>query len=119
MSQKPFRERLSRRRFLSGAAGFVLVSAGASGVEQRPQQSAGFVIASELERCAACERLGGHVLERYNGRVPVLCRCSRPGAVTSMSSTRDDELVWTPTTYHLGPDGRRWHTPYFMGMRLS
>ena len=66
------------------------------------------------------ERLGGHVLERYNGTVPVLCRCRRTArGVPSMCSTRNDALVWTPTTHHKGPDGRLWHTPYFVGMLLS
>ena len=113
MSQEPS---VSRRRFLAGTAGLLMVSVCASSATR----SAGSVVASELRRCTACDRLGGHVLERDNGRVPVLCRCARLSkGVTSMSSTRDDELVWTPTTYHLGPDGRRWHTPYFVGMRLS
>ena len=123
MSKYNFVGKVSRRGFLMGAAGVLGATSVARGYERTGVEhpvSDGFVVGCRLDRCAACERLAGFVLERYNGRIPVLCRCERTSkGVTSMSSTRRDELVWTPMTYHKGPDGRLWHTPYFAGIRLS
>ncbi len=123
MSKDKFLDGVSRRTFFSAAAGVF----GAASVARPSRRvdadfptSDGFVVSHELHRCVKCGRLGGHVLERYNGTVPVLCRCRRTArGVPSMSSTRNDALVWTPTTHHKGPDGRLWHTPYFVGMLLS
>ena len=123
MSKDKFQGKVSRRRFLAGAAGVLGATSVARGFDRKGPGhpvSDGFIVNCWLDRCVACRRLGGHVLERDNGRIPVLCKCERTSkSVTSMSSTRRDELVWTPTTHHRGPDGRLWHTPYFVGMRLS
>jgi len=123
MSKHEFLGKVSRRGFLVGAAGVFGATSVVRGFDRTGGEhlvSDGFVVGYKLDRCAACGRLGGYVLERDNGRIPVLCRCERTSkGVTSMSSTRSDELVWTPTTHHKGPDGRLWHTPYFAGIRLS
>ena len=123
MSKDKFLGKVSRRRFLAGTAGVLGAASAARGLDRKDPEHPvhdGFVIGCRLNRCPVCGRLHGHVLERDNGRIPVLCKCERTSKdVTSMSSTRRDELVWTPTTYHRGSDGRLLHTPYFVGFRLS
>ena len=123
MSKDKFLNGVSRRTCFSATAGvFGVASVARSSrrVDAEFPTSDEFVVSRELHRCVKCGRLGGHARERYNGTVPVLCRCRRTArGVPSMSSTRNDALVWTPTTRHKGPDGRLWHTSYFVGMLLS
>ena len=80
------------------------------------------ILDKNLERCKECKRLGGYVEERYNGRVPVMCRCEvfgdkkkRPLPSPSIISAGNDLLMWTPTTDHKGKDGKWGHTPHFCG----
>ena len=97
---------VSRRWFLTGVAG-ALAGWHARATRRNPRFSDdGFIVDSRLERCAQCDRLRGHVNERYNGKISVLCSCADPlGDEASMSSSRHDELVWTPLTQHVCPDG--------------
>jgi hypothetical protein len=80
----------------------------------------GEIVARRLTRCSTCKRLHGEVEEKWNGVLPVYCRCEvRPGRIqgrkTAIVSLRDDCLTWMPTTSHKDPDGRWWHVPYFAG----
>lgn len=79
------------------------------------------IISKNLKRCATCKRLRGHIEEKCNGQVIVLCFCdlkaNGSGRLPSPSiiSRRKDLLTWTPTTNHMGEDGKSWHTPHFAG----
>ena len=75
MSKDKFLNGVSRRTFFSAAAGVfgaASVARPSRRVDAKFPTSDGFVVSSELQRCVKCGRLGGHVLERYNGTVPVL-----------------------------------------------
>lgn len=79
------------------------------------------ILDKNLEKCVDCKRLKGYVDEKYNGRVRVFCYCDflakTEGLFSSPSilSTRYDDLMWTPTTDHIGEDGEWGHTPHFAG----
>ncbi len=83
------------------------------------------ILRTWLSRCGSCELLSGYVHEKLNGLVPVYCPCqirSLHGgrwASPSMVSLRDDRVTWTPTTDHIGADGRQWHQPWFVGCFLD
>lgn len=83
------------------------------------------LLEARLKRCETCKRLSGHVEERYNGAVPVYCRCEikkRFGGrweSPSLISLADDKVMWTPISDHREADGKRWHTPWFAGMTTN
>ena len=92
------------------------------------------ILSTKLKRCINCKRLFGYVEERYNGVVPLYCRCGRlPGATYSpgpsvsayrqtraaMKSLCDDTAIWAPLSDHIGSDGQKWHQPGFAALSLD
>ena len=96
------------------------------------------ILHTALTRCRTCGRLRGHVLERYNGKVPVRCPCPRrwpaiggrgflfgfihgrtrcPGPL--MVSLPGDRATWSPESDYVAEDGKVWHMPWFVGYALS
>jgi hypothetical protein len=75
----------------------------------------------EIDKCPVCHWYRGWVKEKYNGTVPVYCRCGlkeqreNHGRWESpcMICPQGDIIGWTPISDHLEEDGRWWHTPYF------
>lgn len=83
------------------------------------------ILEKNLERCNKCKRLRGYVDEKYNGTVPVFCKCDLSNPRTkircsfpspSMISRLNDKLYWTPTTDFKNEDGEWRHVPYFCGI---
>ena len=72
----------------AGVAGVLGATSAARGLDRKDPEHPvydGFVIGCRLNRCVVCSRLHGHVLERDNSRIPVLCKCERTSKdVTSM-----------------------------------
>ena len=79
------------------------------------------ILSRHLKRCKKCKRLRGYVIEKYNGKVQVLCRCDlmnpEKNFVRSPSiiSRGNDLLTWTPISDHKDENGEWRHTPYFTG----
>jgi len=92
------------------------------------------ILSTKLKRCINCKRLFGYVEERYNGVVPLYCRCGRLAGATyspgpplsgrretraAMKSLRDDTAMWAPLSDHIGSDGQKWHQPGFASLALD
>lgn len=83
------------------------------------------ILRTWLSRCGTCELLSGHLHEKHNGLVPVYCDCQRElltggrWANPSMLSLRNDRAIWYPISDHIGPDGKKWHQPWFAGLSLD
>ena len=83
------------------------------------------ILRTWLARCETCKLLSGHLHEKHNGLVPVYCPCQREllsggrWANPSMLSLRDDRAIWYPISDHMGPDGKKWHQPWFAGLSLD
>ena len=92
------------------------------------------ILSTKLKRCINCKRLFGYVEERYNGVVPLYCRCGRLAGATyslgpplssrretraAMKSLRDDTAMWAPLSDHIGSDGQKWHQPGFAALSLD
>jgi hypothetical protein len=111
------RKQIPRRTFI----GIALAATGLARVSECSRSDCGEILEQSLKRCSTCDRLRGHVEERWNGQVPVLCRCDlRVRAKKknpAMVSLRDDGLMWMPITDHKVADGRWLHTPYFAGLK--
>ena len=81
----------------------------------------------EIELCVKCSNYKGWAEEKYNGTVPVHCRCSleeekiKYGHWRSpcMISPNGDKLWWIPISDHKEEDGRWWHTAHFAGPALN
>lgn len=81
---------------------------------------------ADITFCGVCGNYQGSVVEKNNGRVPILCQCDLHELVEkngrrsafpspSMICPNGDVLYWTPTTNYIGNDGKWWHVPYFAG----
>ena len=105
---------------------------GATGKRRAPRGP--YILGTELERCVSCKRLFGYVEERYNGVVPLYCRCGRLAGATyspgpplssrretraAMKSLCDDTAMWAPLSDHIGSDGQKWHQPGFAALSLD
>ncbi len=72
--------------------------------------------------CLKCGYFHGHVVERINGPVPVLCQCeliankqshgNQPSP--SMHSPDGKIIFWNPCTNHFNSNHQSVHTPHFM-----
>lgn len=75
----------------------------------------------DLTKCEICEDFRGSVIEEYNGKVPVLCRCDRAKIMATTKRypspsmyCRDGKVLWwTPLTDHQWSVGQWCHTPHF------
>jgi hypothetical protein len=109
-------KQIPRRAFI----GMALAAPGLAKVSADSRSDCGEILKQSLKRCSSCGRLRGHVEEKWNGQVPVLCRCDlrvrTKKRSPAMVSLKDDGLMWMPITDHKVADGRWLHTPYFMGM---
>ena len=84
------------------------------------------ILEKYIKQCAECKRFHGWVLEEYNGKVPVHCKCDLQKEVDlhgrwkspCMICPNGDKFWWTPISDHKEDDGKWWHTPHFAGPAL-
>lgn len=74
--------------------------------------------------CEVCGKKRGHLIEKYNGLVPVYCICdlqdkekklANPCAIFCEGHKLGPRPIWKPISDNRCEDGEWRHTPYFSG----
>lgn len=85
------------------------------------------IIKKSITECDECGNFRGEVKEKYNGDVPVYCKCDLDRLVVEkknwespcMVSPDGEKLWWAPITNHKVENGDLIHTPHFFGPALK
>ena len=80
----------------------------------------------QITECQECGNYRGSAVEKYNGRVPVLCACDlkreweehHKFPSPSMICPHGETLWWTPISNYRDKKGWR-HVPYFAGPAMN
>jgi len=82
------------------------------------------ILEQYIKKCDKCGKHRGHVIEKYNGLVPVWCRCdlmaepkkeANPCMIFCEGGENGSRLIWKPISDNVDENGTVWHTPYFAG----
>ncbi|MDD3808468.1 MAG: hypothetical protein PHG49_03055 [Candidatus Pacebacteria bacterium] len=69
------------------------------------------IIKRKTKQCLDCSYYKGYVIEKYNGKVPVICYCTLRNANIKKPNPviigyPDGNLYWKPISDHIGKDGQ-------------
>ena len=74
--------------------------------------------------CKVCGKMHGYLIEKYNGLVPIYCKCdlrdkektlANPCAIFCENCNNGPRPIWKPISDYKDENGVRWHVPYFAG----
>ncbi len=80
------------------------------------------ILKQSLNKCEECGKMCGHIIEKYNGLVPVYCRCdlsdkekklANPSAICCETETLEPLVTWKPGSSNREKDGSWWHTTIY------
>lgn len=76
------------------------------------------IIKIKTKQCLDCSYYKGYVIEKYNGKVSVVCHCDiisekARGMSPVMIGFPDGKFRWKPISNNIESDGKVWHNPYF------
>jgi hypothetical protein len=83
-----------------------------------------YIITLSVTRCKTCKKKRGHVVEKYNGLVPVYCKCdlwdkekrlANPCAIFCDTYADGPRPIWKPISDYRNKNGEWRHVPYFSG----
>lgn len=81
------------------------------------------ILQKNLIKCKKCWKLRWTIKEKYNGVVPVQCKCDFWGTkkpnpccmCIGWEDTNNPRIIWKPCTDNIESDGQVWHNPHFAG----
>ena len=82
------------------------------------------IVAISVAPCEICGKKRGHLIEKYNGLVPVYCKCdlwdkekklANPCAIFCDGGIYGPRPIWKPISDHKEEDGVRRYTSHLAG----
>ena len=82
------------------------------------------IVSKNIKECSICKNFRGEIEEKYNGRVPVFCRCDLDKLKEKCPSTCAISLDgknfwWKPISNFKDENGQWIHVPHFGGPVLK
>jgi len=83
-----------------------------------------YIISKNIEECPVCKNFKGEIEEKYNGRVPVFCRCDlyklkESCPKTCAISLNGKDIWWKPISNFKDENGQWIHVAHFGGPALK
>ncbi len=82
------------------------------------------IVSKNIKECSICKNFKGEIEEKYNGRVPVFCKCDlnrlkEKCPNTCAISLDGKDVWWKPISSFKDESGRLIHVAHFSGPALK